>query len=54
MSRVLVHICPDCQDEFTTERDLVDHLNQKHDYGWSYEKYHQLCGNLNNKWRVIS
>jgi len=53
MSKVLVHICPDCQDEFTTEKRLVDHLNEVHDYGWSYEEYQQICGNMNNEWRSI-
>lgn len=47
----IVHICPDCNEEFATETDLVDHLNKVHDYGWGYDEYHQICGNMNQSKR---
>lgn len=46
---ILVHVCLECKEEFSTERRLVDHLNEVHDYGWSYEEFHQICGSMYSK-----
>ena len=47
----LVHVCPECNDEFHTEAKLVDHLNVVHEYDWSYREYRQICGNMAQKWK---
>ena len=48
---MFVHTCPECDEEFQSETDMVDHLNDAHDYGWSYEEYHKICGYMNREWR---
>jgi len=49
--KVIVHVCPECDEEFNTEKELVDHLNEAHQYDWTQEHYHQICGNMNQRTR---